>query len=133
MSLGLPASRAYRPKCFKMKRFNERYPPIITVGHPGGIIFPTGLGMGATQLVCAVMSFTLAAGIPPTRTVAEPITTVAGPPGTQPGSVHGVVVLPIWAAGWLPMSTVNAPVMIVTGRAGWGTGVGTGAGGWIGA
>ena len=116
-----------------MELSNERYPPIITVGHPGGIIFPTGLGMGATQLVCAVMSFTLAAGIPPTMTVAEPITTVAGLAGTQPGSVHGVVVLPIWAAGWLPMSTVNAPVTIVTGRAGWGTGVGTGAGGRLGA
>jgi len=74
--------------------------------------------MGATQLGCEVMSFTLAAGIPPTMTVVEPIATVAGPPGTQPASVHGVVTLPTCAAGWLPMSTVNAPVIIVTGRAG---------------
>jgi hypothetical protein len=116
-------------KFFKMKQFYKLYPPIITVRHPGGIIFPTGLGMGATQLVCAVISFTLAAGIPPTMTVVDPMTTLAGPPGTQPAVVHGVVVLPIWAAGWLPMSTVNAPVIIVTGRAGCGTGVGVGAGG----
>jgi len=101
-----------------MKRFDERYPPIITVGHPGGKIFPTGLGMGATQLACVVMSFTLAAGIPPTMTVVEPIATVPGPAGTQVGSTHGVVMLPIWAAGWPPMSTVNAPVIIVRGRAG---------------
>ena len=101
-----------------MKQFNERYPPIITVGHPGGKIFPTGLGMGATQLACAVMSFTLAAGLPPTKTVVEPIATLPGPAGMQLGSIHGVVMLPSWAAGWLPMSTVNAPVIIVTGSAG---------------
>lgn len=102
---------------------------MITVGQPGGIILPTGLGMGATQLACAVISFTLAAGMPPTKTVAEPMTTLAGPPGTQPAVVQGVVMLPICAAGWLPMSTVNAPVIIVTGSAGCGAGVGVGAGG----
>ena len=112
-----------------MKEFDELHPPIITVGQPGGKIFPTGLGMGATQLGCAVMSLTLAAGNPPIMTVVEPMATVPGPPGTQPAKVHGVVVLPIRAAGWLPMSTLNAPVTIVTGRAGCGTGVGTGAGG----
>ena len=102
---------------------------MITVGHPGGRIFPTGPGIGATQLACAVMSFTLAAGKPPTITVKEPMTTVAGPPGTQAGSVQGVVMLPIRAAGMLPISTLNAPVIIVTGRAGWAEGVGVGAGG----
>ena len=106
---------------------------MITVGQPGGIIFPTGPGIGATQAGCAVKSLTLAAGIPPIITEVEPMTTVAGPPGTHPARVHGVVVLPILAAGWLPMSTLNAPVMIVTGSAGCGTGVGTGAGGCIGA
>ena len=61
------------------------------------------------------------------------MTTVPGPPGTQPASVHGVVVLVTRAAGWLPMRTVNMPVIMVNGSAGWGTGVGTGAGGWMGA
>ncbi len=84
---------------FKVQQFYERYPPIITVGHPGGMIFPTGPGIGATQLLCAVRSLTLAAGIPPTMTDVEPMTTLAGPPGTQAGSKHGVVILPIWAAG----------------------------------
>ncbi len=116
-----------------MKPFDGAYPPIMTVGHPGGRIFPTGLGIGATQAAWAVRSFTLAAGRPPIMTVVDPMTTMPGPPGTQPGSVHGVVVLVSRAAGWLPMSTVNMPVIIVTGSAGWGTGVGTGAGGWMGA
>jgi hypothetical protein len=93
------------------------------------MIFPTGPGIGATQLLCAVRSLTRAAGIPPTMTDVEPMTTLAGPPGTQAGSKHGVVILPFWAAGWLPISTVNAPVTIVTGSAGCGTGVGVGAGG----
>jgi len=82
-----------------MKQFDEGYPPIITVGHPGGRIFPVGLGIGATQAAWAVRSLTLAAGRPPIMTFADPITTVPGPPGTQPGSVHGVVVLVTRAAG----------------------------------
>lgn len=61
------------------------------------------------------------------------MTTIPGPPGTQPASKQGVVVLVTRAAGWFPMSTVNIPVIIVNGRAGCGTGVGTGAGGWMGA
>lgn len=56
-----------------------------------------------------------------------------GPLGMQEGNVHGEVVSVSRAAGWLPMSTVGAPLMIVNGTGGWGTGVGTGAGGWIGA
>jgi len=72
---------------------------MITVGQPGGIIFPTGAGIGATQAGCAVKSLTLAAGIPPIMTLLDPMTTVPGPPGTHPGKVHGVVVLPILAAG----------------------------------
>ena len=89
--------------------------------------------MGATQVGCMVMSVILAAGIPPTITVAEPIITVPGPPGTQPAVIHGPVVLPTLAAGWPPMRTLNAPVIMGSGRPGCGTGVGTGAGGWIGA
>jgi len=128
-SPSLPATWAQRLKFFKMKQLDELYPPIITVRQPGGIIFPTGPGMGATQLGCAVKSLTLPAGNPPIMTVNEPMTTVPGPPGTQPANVHGVVVLEIRAAGWLPMSTLNAPVTIVITRLGCGTGVGTGAGG----
>jgi len=71
----------------------------MTVGHPGGMILPTGLGMGATQAGWAVRSLTLAAGSPPTMTLVDPMTTLAGPPGTHPGKVHGVVVLPTLAAG----------------------------------
>jgi hypothetical protein len=51
-------------------------------------------------------------------TVVDPMTTVPGPPGTQPGSVQGVVVLVTRAAGCFPISTVNMPVMMVTGTAG---------------
>jgi len=46
--------------------------------------------------------------------------------------VYGAVVLPTLAAGWLPMSTVGAPVIIAKGSAGWAEGVGIGAGGWMG-
>ena len=102
---------------------------MITVGQPGGKILPTGPGIGATQVGCMVISFTLAAGKPPIITVVEPLTTFPGPPGTQPGNTHGEVVLPTVAAGWLPMSTLNIPVTIGSGRAGCGKGVGTGAGG----
>ncbi len=71
----------------------------MTVGHPGGMILPTGEGMGATQDECVVISFTLAAGKPPIMTVVDPIVTMPGPPGTQPGKRHGVVVLVTVAAG----------------------------------
>ena len=99
------------------------------MGHPGGRIVPFGPGMGATQLECMVVSLTLPAGIPPTITVDEPIITVPGAHGTQPPVRHGPVVLPILAAGWPPMSTLNAPVIIGSGTPGCGIGVGTGAGG----
>jgi hypothetical protein len=128
-SSGLPATGAEGLKFFKMKQFNRFYPPIITVGQPGGIILPTGAGMGATQLICAVMSFTLPAGIPPIMTVIEPMATVPGPAGTQPAVRHGTVVLPTLAAGCPPMMTLNAPMIIGSGKPGCGAGVGTGAGG----
>src|SRR4051812_46216634 len=102
----------------------------MTVGQPGGMILPTGEGVGATQDACRVMSFTRAAGLPPTSTVNEPSRTLPGPPGTQPGSMQGVVVLPRVAAGMLPTITVKTPSMSVSGSAGCGAGVGTGAGGW---
>lgn len=79
------------------------------------------------------MSPTRAAGMLLISTVAEPFATIPGPPGTHPGSMHGAVVSVALAAGAPPTSTVGAPMMIVKGSAGCGRGVGTGAGGWIGA
>ena len=109
------------------------YPPIITVGQPGGRIFPVGPGMGATHATWDVKSPTRAAGIFPISTVAEPLAIIPGPPGTQPGRRHGVVVSITRAAGWLPIRTVGSPFMMVRGNAGCGAGVGVGPGGWIGA
>jgi len=63
------------------------------------------------------------------KTVEEPLVTIPGPAGTQDGSIQGVVMLPTWAAGIPPIRTFIAPVIMVRGTAGWGTGVGTGAGG----
>ena len=102
---------------------------MITVGQPGGRTLPVGLGIGATQAVCVVRSFARAAGMLPIRTVVEPREIMPGPPGTQPGSMQGVVVSVARAAGMLPISTVGSPLMIVSGSAGCGTGVGTGAAG----
>ena len=93
------ALRAAGLERLEVQQLDLPYPPIITVGQPGGRIFPTGDGMGATQVVCAVMSFTRAAGSPPIRTVAEPIATMPGPAGTQDGKTQGVVVLVTRAAG----------------------------------
>ena len=107
--------------------------PIMTVGQPGGNILPVGDGIGATQLECIVMSPTRAAGNPPISTVAEALATMPGPPGTQPANVQGFVISVMRAAGLPPIMTVISPLMIASGRGGWGTGVGVGAAGWIGA
>lgn len=109
------------------------YPPIRTVTQPGGMILPVGPGIGATQEGWDVMSPTRAAGRPPTSTAKEPSAIMAGPPGTQPASMQGVVVSETRAAGWPPISTVGVPLMIVCGSGACGCGVGTGAAGWIGA
>jgi len=108
-------------------------PPMITVGHPGGRIFPIGLGIGATQAVCAVLSPTRAAGMPPTITVIDPNEIIPGPPGKQPTNMQGADISVTRAAGLPPISTVGHPLTIAKGIAGWGTGVGTGAAGCIGA
>jgi len=92
-----------------------------------------GIGIGPTQDAWAVMSPARAAGMLPIRTVVEPREIIPGPAGTQLGSVQGVVVSVTRAAGRLPISTVGWPLIIVNGSGGCGTGVGTGAGGWIGA
>ena len=106
---------------------------MMTVGQPGDRTFPTGLGIGATQLACAVKSLTLAAGRLPIKTVADPLAIIPGPAGTQLGSMQGMVVSVARAAGKFPINTVGWPLTIANGKAGWGTGVGTGAAGWIGA
>lgn len=97
------------------------------------MILPVGLGMGATQLVCAVISPRRAAGILPIITVPEPMEIIPGPAGTQPGNRQGIVVSVKRAAGIPPIITVNSPLIIASGNPGWGTGVGVGAGGCIGA
>ena len=93
------------------------------------MIFPTGDGIGATQLACAVMSFARAAGIFSIMTVAEPFEMIPGPAGTQGGSIHGLDISPTLAAAFFPIITVPAPLIIAKGSAGCGTGVGTGAAG----
>ena len=69
-------------------RETKSYPPIKTVGAPGGIIAPPD----------AVKSPILAAGMPPIITVADPITIASTP--------HESVIL---AAGSPPINTVGAP------------------------
>lgn len=114
-------------------RYLTGFYPIITVGQQGGRILPKGDGIGATQDKWAVISFALAAGIPPIRTVVDPIAIIPGPPGTQLGSEHGAVVSVTRAAGNPPIKTVACPLMMANGSAGCGTGVGTGAAGCMGA
>ncbi len=76
------------------------------------------------------MSLTRTAGFFVIMTVAEPRAIMPGPPGTQPGSIHGRVWSPMMHAGIFPIMTVGAPgPIMVSGKAGCGAGVGTGAGG----
>lgn len=63
----------------------------MTVGQPGGRIFPVGLGIGATHDACNVMSPTRAAGILPIRTDVDATEIIPGPACTQPGSMQGSV------------------------------------------
>src|SRR5258708_2676195 len=107
--------------------------PIITVGQPGGRILPVGEGMGATHAECIVVSPTRAAGINPIITVVEAIIIMPGPPGAQPGRRQGAVISVMRAAGLPPIRTLGCPLMMASGIGGWGRGVGTGAGGCIGA
>ena len=93
-------------------------------------MFPTGDGIGATQLGCDVMSPTRAAGRLLIRTVAEPFVMMPGPAGTHGISVQIFVMSVMRAAGILPIRTVGAHGgIIISGSAGCGTGVGVGAGG----
>src|SRR3954463_696625 len=107
---------------------------MMTVGEQGGMILPVGEGMGATQEAKATMSPARAAGRLPISTVADPLEITPGPPGTQLGSMHGPLMLVATAAGMLLISTVGTvALMMVSGIGGCASGVGTGAGGWMGA
>lgn len=100
----------------------------------GGRIVPVGEGIGATQDVWLVMSPARAAGLFSISTEVEPLAIIPGPAGTQLGSMQGLVMSMTRAAGLLLIFTVNAPGgMMSSGSPGCGTGVGVGAGGWIGA
>lgn len=77
-----------------------------------------GEGIGAEQAGCAVLSPTRAAGNPLMKTENDPLITIPGPPGTQPARVHGIVRLDRTAAGFLSISTVGTPVIMVSGIGG---------------
>ena len=107
--------------------------PIKTLIAHGGMTFPVGLGIGATQLACAVISPARAAGILPIKVLNDPLAMIPGPAGTHPGNVQGPDMSDTRAAGLFPIRTVGQPLTSVSGNPGWGMGVGTGAGGCIGA
>lgn len=94
------------------------YPPIMTVGQPGGRTLPVGIGRGATQLACIVMSETRAAGKLPISTVIEPSVMIPGPPGTHPANMQGEVISVERAAGCPPINTVGSPLMMFRGIGG---------------
>ena len=67
-------------------------------------------------------------------TLDEPFEIIPGPAGTQGGSMQGLDMSVRRAAGLLSILVVTDPGgMMFSGNGGWGTGVGTGAAGWIGA
>ena len=82
------------------------------------MIFPTGEGMGATQLGCVVRSPRRAAGMAWMMTVADALRTMPGPAGTQGTSVHGLVLSVIRAAGGPPIIVFIAPEIMGSGNAG---------------
>ena len=90
----------------------------MTVGWPGGIILPTGEGMGATHEVCAVISLIRAAGIMENLTVIEPLATIPGPPGTHPGIMQGIDLHNAVTAGLFAIITVGFPSIIASGSPG---------------
>ncbi len=106
----------------------------MTSAEHGGIIFPVGLGIGATHDTKATISPSRAAGIIPIMTVADPLAIIPGPPGTHEGIMQGFVILVTTAACKLLIITVGTHFRTMSmGTGGCGTGVGTGAAGWIGA
>ena len=105
-------------KVSKWRTLTPFQPPMMTVGHPGGMIFPVGDGMGATHDMWAVMSPTRAAGRPPIFTVEDAFAIIPGPAGTQEGNMQGLVVSSNRAAILPPIMTVGSPLMIARGSAG---------------
>jgi hypothetical protein len=94
------------------------------------MILPTGLGIGAMQEGCDVISPILAAGRLLIITVKDPMAMVPGPAGMHGIKVHIFVISETRAAGIIPIITVTAQGGIMgSGNAGCGTMVGTGAGG----
>ncbi len=59
-----------------------------------------------------------AAGKPAMKTEEEPLAMIPGPPGTQPGNMHGALMSETRAAGCPPMITFGAPFTIASGIAG---------------
>ena len=76
---------------------------------------PLGPGIGATQLECRVGSLIRAAGMLAMSTVGQPMMIMPGPPGTQPGSMHGMVWSVMRAAGKSLIDTVPDPVTMKSG------------------
>ena len=92
---------------------------MMTSFEQGGMILPVGLGIGATQLANATMSPERAAGRKLIITEAEPLATMPGPPGTQVGMEHGLVMLVTTAASSMLIFTVGTvAVMIGCGMGG---------------
>ena len=129
----LAALRTNRSERIEQVTAQADQPPIKTVGQQGGIILPTGLGIGATQVGWVVISIILAAGSVPMITVADAFRISPGPAGTHGIKVQGFVLSVIRAAGGPPINTVNSPVTMGKGNAGCGITAGTGAAGWMGA
>lgn len=93
-----------------------------------------GMGIGATQVGNETISPALAAGRPPMVTFVEPFATIPGPAGTHPSNEQDLVWSETLAAAIPLMKTVGHPGGIrARGTGGWGTAVGVGAGGWMGA
>jgi hypothetical protein len=102
---------------------------MMTVGQQGGSILPWGMGIGPLQLGWLVASPMRAAAKPLIETVAEPICTIPGPPGTQEGNEQGTVLSLTRAAASPPIITVGEPETIANGIGGWGMATVTGPAG----
>lgn len=95
---------------------------------------PTGDGIGAAHAGWEVMSPARAAPSMLIFTVPEAFAIMPGPAGTQLGSMQGFDLSVILAAAFLSIFTLVEPGgMMSSGSAGWATGVGVGAAGWMGA
>ncbi len=87
----------------------------MTVGQPGGITFPTGQGIGATQDECAVMSLTRAAGLFPIMTVIEPMAIRPYAFGwTDPTAPDLIPNQEVASAFWTPFDDLRDPERATT-------------------